>query len=96
MLTLIAISISNIQKDISLYLIYVGSILNLVILIFTITDWIYHPKYKITHVTPGWFIPPVGIILIPIISKGLFIYYVSCFFHLKNDTTGNILGNSIL
>ena len=34
--------------------------------IFIISEWIRHDRFKIEHMTPGWFIPIVGSVIVPI------------------------------
>lgn len=44
----------------------VGTVLQFIASIVIISIWIRHTHFKIEHVTPGWFIPIVGSIIVPI------------------------------
>lgn len=54
------------NMEISLYCWVAGAFLQFVSSIWIISEWIQHEHFKIEHMTPGWFIPIVGALIIPI------------------------------
>ncbi len=66
--TLLVISIILLERNMtaSLYCWISGTFLQFVASIFVISEWIQHERFKIEHMTPGWFIPIVGSIMVPI------------------------------
>ena len=44
----------------------VGTIAHFFFSVAVISIWIRHPSLEINHISPAWFIPVVGIILVPI------------------------------
>lgn len=65
---LLVFSIIMLERNmtLSLYAWIVGTALQFVASIFVISEWIQHERFKIEHMTPGWFIPIVGSIIVPI------------------------------
>ncbi len=57
-----------------------GTVLQLVASIVIISIWIRHTHFKVEHVTPGWFIPIVGSIIVPIAGVPHGFIEVSWFF----------------
>ena len=43
-----------------------GSVIHLVFTFAILSSWMYHTHYDIKHVNPGWFIPVVGNLFVPI------------------------------
>lgn len=64
----LVLSVVFLDRDmgISYYLWIIGTILQFVASIIIISIWMRHTHFKIEHVTPGWFIPIVGSIIVPI------------------------------
>ncbi len=64
----LVLSVVYLDRDmgVSYYLWVVGTILQFVASIVIISVWLRHTHFKIEHVTPGWFIPIVGSIIVPI------------------------------
>lgn len=64
----LVLSVVYLDRDmgISYYLWVIGTILQFVASIVIISIWMRHTHFKIEHVTPGWFIPIVGSIIVPI------------------------------
>jgi tellurite resistance protein len=62
--------LSTVFLDIDLvfskYLWVLGTILHFLFTITIVSRWMHHDTFKIIHVTPSWFIPAVGNILIPL------------------------------
>jgi tellurite resistance protein len=65
---LLVLSIVMLERNmaVSFYAWTVGTALQFIASIFVISEWIQHDRFKIEHMTPGWFIPIVGSIIVPI------------------------------
>jgi len=63
---LLSIAFLEVDKDISKYLWFTGVILLFLVTIKILSIWMEKDKFQITHMSPAWFIPPVGSIVIPI------------------------------
>lgn len=46
----------------------IGTALHLVLTLHVMTQWMHHSKFEAAHLTPAWFIPVVGNILVPIVG----------------------------
>ncbi|ACD90488.1 MAG: C4-dicarboxylate ABC transporter [Chlorobium limicola] len=68
------------NMQISYYMWVTGVILQLLASIFIISSWITQTHFKIEHMTPGWFIPIVGAIIVPIAGVKHGFVEVSWFF----------------
>ena len=64
----LVLSIVFLDRDMSIsyYFWVTGTVLQFVASIVIISIWMRHTHFKIEHVTPGWFIPIVGAIIVPI------------------------------
>lgn len=58
----------------------VGTAVHLAFTLLVMNRWIHHPGVEISHVSPAWFIPVVGNILVPIAGVRFFPADVSWFF----------------
>ncbi|BBB25327.1 SLAC1 anion channel family protein [Amphritea japonica] len=65
-LILLSVATLEISKTLSLFVWASGSALHLLFTVYVLNQWIHHPKFQIAHITPAWFIPVVGNILVPI------------------------------
>ncbi len=65
-LILLGIATYASAPGLSFWLWSVGTALHLVLTLYVLSSWIHHTKYEIAHLNPGWFIPVVGNILVPI------------------------------
>jgi tellurite resistance protein len=65
---LLVLSVVLLERNMtySFYSWAVGTALQFIASIYVISEWIQHDRFKIEHMTPGWFIPIVGSIIIPI------------------------------
>ena len=63
---LLSIATLSISRELSFTLWSIGTLLHLMLTIYVLNQWIHHPKFQIIHMTPAWFIPVVGNILVPI------------------------------
>lgn len=64
----LVLSVAYLDRDmqVSYYLWVTGAILQFIASIVIISIWIRHTHFKIEHMTPGWFIPIVGSLIVPI------------------------------
>lgn len=64
----LVLSVVFIERNlsVSLYAWVIGTLLQFIASIYIISEWMRHVHFKIEHMTPGWFIPIVGSIIIPI------------------------------
>ncbi len=65
---LLVLSVALLERNMaaSFYFWAIGTALQFVASIFVISEWIQHERFKIEQMTPGWFIPIVGSIIVPI------------------------------
>lgn len=48
------------------YMWVLGTVIQFGLLLYILGNWIHHEKWEVTHMTPAWFIPVVGNIVVPI------------------------------
>lgn len=65
-LLLLAILTLALFPKLSFGLWLIGALLHLAITLYVLTSWVYQPRFEINHISPAWFIPVVGNILVPI------------------------------
>lgn len=65
-LLLLAILTLALFPKLSFGLWLMGALLHLAITLYVLTSWVYQPRFEINHMSPAWFIPVVGNILVPI------------------------------
>lgn len=65
---LLVLSVILLERSVtlSLYVWILGTLLQFVASLGIISEWIRHDRFKIEHMTPAWFIPIVGSIIVPI------------------------------
>ncbi|MDO6562835.1 SLAC1 anion channel family protein [Amphritea sp. 1_MG-2023] len=63
---LLSIATFEVSQQLSFILWSSGSAIHLLLTVYILNQWIHHPKFQMTHMTPAWFIPVVGNILVPI------------------------------
>ncbi len=63
---LLSIAFLQVDKEISKYLWFAGVIILFFVTIKILSIWMEKDKFQITHMSPAWFIPPVGSIVIPV------------------------------
>jgi tellurite resistance protein len=58
---------------VSLWLLIIGAVLHLAFTLYVLNSWIYQTHFEIHHISPAWFIPVVGNILVPVaaVSHGV-------------------------
>jgi len=81
-IALVLLSIATLQLAPSLSLLFWGSgaTIHLLLTLYVVGQWIFHPKYQVQHSTPAWFIPVVGNIMVPIAGVEHGFYELSWFF----------------
>jgi tellurite resistance protein len=57
-----------------------GSALHLVISMYVINSWLNHGQFEISHITPAWFIPALGNVIVPLAGVPLGYLDISWFF----------------
>ena len=62
------------------YSLWIGATLQLIFTIKIISLWINHPKFKLDHLNPAWFIPILGNVLVPISAMHFGYTEISLFF----------------
>ncbi|MCC5829582.1 MAG: SLAC1 anion channel family protein [Phycisphaeraceae bacterium] len=79
---LLVLSIAFLDRSMaaSLYLWIIGTLLQFVAALVIISVWIRHTQFKIEHMTPAWFIPIVGCLIVPIAGVPHGFFEVSWFF----------------
>ncbi|MFP5504687.1 MAG: SLAC1 anion channel family protein [Gammaproteobacteria bacterium] len=65
-LVLLSIAFHDSATGLSWWLWAVGSGLHLAFTLYVLNAWIYQPHFEIHHISPAWFIPVVGNILVPV------------------------------
>lgn len=58
----------------------VGTAAHLLLMLFVVGRWMHHEHFEVNHISPAWFIPAVGNILVPIAGVGFGYSMVSWFF----------------
>lgn len=79
-LILLSVAAISINQDLSAGLWFVGTALHFVFTVMVITAWIDHSRYEVIHLSPAWFIPVVGNVVIPIAGVRYMPVDVSWFF----------------
>ncbi|MCO6411778.1 MAG: SLAC1 anion channel family protein [Thiogranum sp.] len=65
-LVLLSIALYERNPALSWWLWAAGSGLHLAFTLYVLNAWIYQPHFEIHHISPAWFIPVVGNILVPV------------------------------
>ncbi|HHH52215.1 MAG TPA: C4-dicarboxylate ABC transporter [Bacteroidetes bacterium] len=79
-LLLLSIAYLSANPILSKYLWVFGTVIHLIFTIKILTIYIQHTKFEIKHMSPAWFIPPVGNILVPVAGVNHFSPEISWFF----------------
>jgi tellurite resistance protein len=79
-LLLLSVAFLPINPEISRYLWYTGTILHFIITVKIIGAWMHRDTFKIHQMSPAWFIPAVGNILVPVAGVSLANPEISWFF----------------
>lgn len=65
-MVLLAILSQPFWNGLSLALWITGALLHVMLTLYVLSVWVYQPRFQIHHISPAWFIPVVGNILVPI------------------------------
>jgi tellurite resistance protein len=65
-LLVISIVFLSINENVSFYFWMSGTLIQFIASIVIVSTWIQHTHFKIEHMTPAWFIPIVGSIMVPV------------------------------
>jgi len=79
-LLLLSIALMTICPAASFVLWLTGTVAHFTFSVVIISIWIRHPSLEINHISPAWFIPVVGNILVPIAGTAFASVEVSWFF----------------
>jgi len=79
-LLILSIIYLSLDMEISRTLWWAGVIIQFGFTIVILSSWIEHDKFEITHLSPAWFIPVVGCMIIPIAGVSHFNSELSWFF----------------
>ncbi len=79
-LLLLSVASMSMVPEVAKSLWMIGSVLQLIILLYVVNVWIHHTHFEIQHLTPAWFIPAVGNVLVPIVGVPLGYIEISWFF----------------
>lgn len=79
-LLLLSIALIPINIGISQVLWMAGSLLHLIMVLYVISTWMHQSQFQIQHMSPAWFIPAVGNVIVPITGMSLGYVEISWFF----------------
>jgi len=79
-LILLSIAFLEVNLNVAGLLWFVGVPIQLALALMVLNAWIHRTTFEVQHMSPAWFIPVVGNILIPISGVVLGVYQVSWFF----------------
>lgn len=79
-LLLLAAAFLEVQANLAQGLWLLGAGLHLIFTLAVINMWMHHEHFQIQHLTPAWFIPAVGNVIVPIAGTALGYSEISWFF----------------
>lgn len=79
-LLLLAVAFLEVQTNVAQGLWLLGAGLDLIFTLAVINMWMHHEHFQIQHLTPAWFIPAVGNVIVPIAGTALGYNEMSWFF----------------
>lgn len=79
-LLLLSVALLDINRNVANILWVVGAGLHLMFTLAVINMWMHHEYFQIQHLTPAWFIPAVGNVVVPIGGTALGYTEVAWFF----------------
>ena len=79
-LLLLSVAMLSLNTDIAFIFWAIGSLLQLIVLLYILNKWIHHEHFKVEHLNPAWFIPAVGNVLVPLSGVALGYSEISWFF----------------
>lgn len=79
-LLLLSVAFLEINHDVANILWLAGATLHLIFTLAVINMWMHHEHFQVQHMTPAWFIPAVGNVIVPIGGTALGYTEISWFF----------------
>jgi tellurite resistance protein len=79
-LILLSTMFLEVNLNVASFLWFVGVPIQLALTLMVLNAWIHRTTFEVQHMSPAWFIPVVGNILVPIPGVALAAYQVSWFF----------------
>ena len=79
-LLLLSIALIPINIGIAQLLWAIGSLLHLIMVLYVISTWMHQSQFQIQHMSPAWFIPAVGNVIVPIAGVSMGFVEISWFF----------------
>jgi len=79
-MVLLAIVMIPVAPILSETLWVVGTLVHFVLFLYVLNSWMHHEHYTVQHISPAWFIPAVGNVLVPIAGMHFGYSDVSWFF----------------
>lgn len=79
-LLLLSVTMINRAEGLAHVLWILGTALHLVLFLYVVNSWMHHEHYQTPHISPAWFIPAVGNVLVPIVGMHLGYVEISWFF----------------
>lgn len=79
-LVLLSVALLPYSHTLSYLLWVTGAVLHLSFTLYVLSAWVHHTHFEINHISPAWFIPVVGNILVPIAGVGHASAEISWFF----------------
>jgi tellurite resistance protein len=79
-LILLSVTFLEVNLNVASFLWFIGVPIQLVLTLMVLNAWIHRTTFEVQHMSPAWFIPVVGNILVPITGVALAAYQVSWFF----------------
>ena len=58
----------------------IGTLVHFVLFLYVVNSWMHHEHYQVQHISPAWFIPAVGNVLVPIAGMHFGYENISWFF----------------
>lgn len=80
-LLLFGVAFLEVNLAVSKYIWIVGTVAHFMVTVATLSMWVRQSKFEILHFHPGWFIPIVGNILVPVAGIRHFSPEISWFFY---------------
>ncbi|MEE9493500.1 MAG: SLAC1 anion channel family protein [Gammaproteobacteria bacterium] len=77
---LLAIVMISVAPLLSEALWIIGTIVHFMLFLFVVNSWMHHEHYQIQHISPAWFIPAVGNVLVPVAGMHFGYVEISWFF----------------
>ena len=79
-LLLLAVAWMELAPQASFLLLAVGAVVHLAFTLAILSSWLFHTHYDIKHANPGWFIPVVGNLFVPIVAARFGLTEIAWFF----------------